>query len=362
MGRKRNLAALTGLRFIAAMAVYFFHFGAGFSERVGAPEFITRILKNGYVGVSIFFVLSGFILYYTYSNQVASLESYVDYMVARIARIYPVYVLALLIALPLTSRPVDLNSSLRVLSMTQAWTGPESALGFSWLTQAWTLSVELAFYLMFPFYAHVIARMRTSACLTVATSLAALIAFWGLPTITPSTVPGSIPEILMHFSIPLLRTAEFVFGMCLCKLVNLRSAEPSQDWRSNLTVTAVLMASVTLLALYESRSAVAAATVGFGALIALLASSRSWLSELLSHRAAVFAGGASYSLYLLQAPVHDFVEWVNPGRAAPIIQLILCLGLSSAVFKYFEEPARKVVKSKLDRHVQVSTLEGTKNR
>src|SRR5258708_26869029 len=57
-----GLGALTGLRFFAAIHVFMFHFGAGFAERSGAPRQIVTYLKNGYLGVSIFFVLSRFIL------------------------------------------------------------------------------------------------------------------------------------------------------------------------------------------------------------------------------------------------------------------------------------------------------------
>ncbi len=57
--RAPMLPALTGVRFFAAMAVLLFHYGAGFSERIHAPSPIRHLLHNGFLGVSLFFVLSG---------------------------------------------------------------------------------------------------------------------------------------------------------------------------------------------------------------------------------------------------------------------------------------------------------------
>ena len=65
----RTINALTGIRFLAAMLVFLFHFGASFSERIGMPNMVSTFLHNGKIRVSIFFVLSGFILTYTYTKS-----------------------------------------------------------------------------------------------------------------------------------------------------------------------------------------------------------------------------------------------------------------------------------------------------
>src|SRR6201986_260098 len=63
------LPALTGIRFVAAIQVVLFHFGAGFAQRHGAPRPIANLLTNGWSAVTLFFILSGFILSYTYFGQ-----------------------------------------------------------------------------------------------------------------------------------------------------------------------------------------------------------------------------------------------------------------------------------------------------
>ena len=64
-----SINPLTGIRFLVAMLVFLFHFGAGFFEHIGAPQFVSTFLHNGKIGVSMFFVLSGFILTYTYTKK-----------------------------------------------------------------------------------------------------------------------------------------------------------------------------------------------------------------------------------------------------------------------------------------------------
>ena len=97
-----NIPALTGLRAIAAILVVLFHYkyivpGLGASPAPGA-----RVIQTGFVGVSLFFVLSGFILAYTYIDDDGALRgTWKDFLFARFARVYPVYLFALVIALPI---------------------------------------------------------------------------------------------------------------------------------------------------------------------------------------------------------------------------------------------------------------------
>src|SRR4051812_36108782 len=60
----RRIDALTGVRFLAAALVLVFHYGATYIARAGAPPFVGNFLHHGYLGVSLFFTLSGFILTY----------------------------------------------------------------------------------------------------------------------------------------------------------------------------------------------------------------------------------------------------------------------------------------------------------
>src|SRR5689334_10377921 len=101
------VSALTGLRAIAAYFVVLFHYGSSFANSVGVPYPIGKVLSNGYLGVSFFFVLSGFILAYNYRNPLTTWSAKKAFFLARFSRIYPVYIVALLASFLIGSRFVE---------------------------------------------------------------------------------------------------------------------------------------------------------------------------------------------------------------------------------------------------------------
>src|SRR5260370_7164480 len=90
-----RLPALTSLRFFAALHVVFFHFLA--FKILPSEGWLGQISSIGYVGVSFFFVLSGFILVYTYAGRDTPAR---DFWRARFARIYPAFAFSLLLTGP----------------------------------------------------------------------------------------------------------------------------------------------------------------------------------------------------------------------------------------------------------------------
>src|ERR1700704_1436455 len=90
-----RLPALTSLCFFAAFHVVIFHFQA--MQIVFGPAWFQKLSSIGYVGVSFFFVLSGFILVYTYAGRPMNVK---NFWRARFARIYPAYAFSLLVTAP----------------------------------------------------------------------------------------------------------------------------------------------------------------------------------------------------------------------------------------------------------------------
>src|SRR5581483_10678885 len=96
-----RLPLLTSLRFFAAFEVLVYHCGGSLLERTATP--IQNLFQNGYEAVTFFFLLSGFVLTYAHRRPQeftcrASLRSY---YIARIARIYQVYLLGLVLSAPM---------------------------------------------------------------------------------------------------------------------------------------------------------------------------------------------------------------------------------------------------------------------
>lgn len=317
-----------------------FHSGAGFSEQIGAPKLLSRTLSNGYLAVSLFFVLSGFIITYSHFYEPVNTRAITMFYIARVARIYPVYLLSLLVALPVLRTPLTGTDILTALSMTQSWTPPSSSHGYLWVMQAWTLSIEAMFYLIFPLLWLALARISAFGAILMALICAALIVSLGTPSIGPgaSSIPlvGAETPIL----IPFFRMAEFGYGVALCQLF-LRWPK----WRERINADAVEIilatSTISVLVLATGSQTKGLFAVLAGMLILITADGKGLLSRLLSQRWLVLLGGASYALYILQGPVRDWCAALIRAPFDRFVSPIVTLGLAVVVFLIVEQPARR---------------------
>jgi peptidoglycan/LPS O-acetylase OafA/YrhL len=148
--KKEKLPALTGLRAFAALNIVFFHFS---NPKWFGP--FAPIVDNGYTSVSFFLLLSGFVLAYNYSDRARQGQlSAKTFWVARLSRLYPIYLFALLISTGMLLDEWHARSHAQfawgvVLTplLMQAWS---PALSTFWNTPAWTMCTEAFFYLIFP--------------------------------------------------------------------------------------------------------------------------------------------------------------------------------------------------------------------
>jgi peptidoglycan/LPS O-acetylase OafA/YrhL len=147
------LKALTGLRCFAAINIVLFHFSD--------PKwfgFLAPVVNAGFISVSYFILLSGFVLAYNYQERARNGElDRKRFWEARFTRIYPIYFLSLLLSLNLLSGEYHAHTK------AMFWTGvaltPLLLQGFvpavaTFLnTPAWTMSAEAAYYVIFPWVA-----------------------------------------------------------------------------------------------------------------------------------------------------------------------------------------------------------------
>ncbi len=159
---KHDISALTGFRGVCALWVFFYHLHETYAAAGSPLTSIGRLLAMGKLGVPCFFLLSGFIMFHVYGNILEKVDrlSYYDFMIKRIARIWPLHVfttLALLVIVLLLGPDAEKvgqydNFNLKYLPqnilLVQYWGYPGY---FTWNTPAWSVSQELAFYIMFPF-------------------------------------------------------------------------------------------------------------------------------------------------------------------------------------------------------------------
>ncbi len=167
----QNLGALTALRFFAAMWVVLYHFW----DNLGTP--MPDAVAKGYLGVELFFVLSGFILCHVYLERFKDGDfSYREFLWARLARIYPLHIAiifalgAMIIGLAVIGihagdQLIAWSSLPAQITLTQAW-GLGQAGG--WNHPAWSISAEWFAYLTFPAFALLFARLWTRPSAAIA--------------------------------------------------------------------------------------------------------------------------------------------------------------------------------------------------
>ena len=352
------LPALTSLRFLAAAYVLAFHFAGYELSRAAMPNAIFL----GYSGVTFFFLLSGFILAYNYQRvDLSERPALARFLRARIARVYPVYLLALAIGLPSfvawTLKTVPPLQTLMAASAVLAPLGlhawvPGAACALD--CPSWSVSTELFFYAAFPLLLPLVLRRPGATALVTLTAWAVgvtlAILAWalyapGLSLIAPTTDAANLLSQAIKYN-PLLRLPEFVAGLLLFALWR-RVRLPVWSLLTGAGVAAAFLVGNVeaipevlmhngLTALVWAPVILAGAQVRSGPLTA------GWF---------VFLGRISFALYLLHVPIYVFVSGLHrallAGRLDGIpwltaaLAAFLSLAAASAVHLAIEEPARR---------------------
>jgi peptidoglycan/LPS O-acetylase OafA/YrhL len=344
--KRSPLPALTGIRIFAAFYVVMLHTGAGYFGRHGAPEVILRLLDKGYLAVSLFFILSGFILVYTYQGKISGPENILRFWEARFARIYPVYLLALALMIPF-AKTITVGQRFAVLTMVQTWIPWRPEMVGAWNFPAWSLSVEAFFYLTFPPILVGLNRLRVAALRWLVAILLGVIVVGDLPRPV-----GDWPHCAITFAhyipLPVLRLPEFIVGMAL-GLIFLRI--PARRFSGLISIGALLAAIVALCLPWDAWASLA--VIPFAILIMSLAYQSGPVARVLSNRMVILLGSASYAVYLLQLPTRIYTRLLfaqilhAPHNLDAFLSPCFLLILSVLVFLFWEEPARKFLRKSL---------------
>ncbi|WP_158818696.1 acyltransferase [Methylocapsa sp. S129] len=397
-----ELPGLTGLRFVAAFSVLIAHAAAALLAVHETPLGVVYWLRqaSGF-GMTLFFVLSGFVIHYNYASLISrdGLRGVAAYLWARFARLYPLFLLTLLVNVLLSSRLFDLwnghvepfESTLRALPYflvsIQSWFYAPIQ-GGSLITAVgggspltWSISAEWFFYFAYPCMAWFILRRRRPG--TAAALLALWCALWialaaGLydrsPAIDAWAVDrfGSIAGMqdhqqdsfvrwLLYFS-PYLRMGEFVVGALVAQFyVQMRGrmvTELENFIGSCVMLAAALSVFYITYLMYDPDVGVnlfRKMNMNFGlappaaVLVFCAARYTGFGGRLLNARSAIALGEASYSIYL----VHDVALLIavrlsgqRPHSLAfDVVKLVgviaIVLLVSRALYSFCETPSRK---------------------
>lgn len=354
-----SLDGLTGLRFLAAAHVVLYHFAAP-ALPAGTPGWARNVIAHGYVGVSFFYLLSGFILTYNYAEPDgagATLRGTPKrFLLRRVSRIYPLYLFAWLLTAPFVlahrlsaAEPWTVRAgklavaAATSLGLVQAWLPGANAW---WNPPSWSISVEAFFYLAFPVLLPRLlsspASRRRKLLLAYLAALAAPAAFaaWGGARAGAET----LLDVVKYD--PLLHLPAFAFGMLLADVYASPARERLRRWRAPLAAggVALVLAFIvrpldwTYPLIHDGLLA-----PGFGAVILAVAVGLP-AARLFSTRAFVLLGEASYGVYILQAPLglawRRFAPALRPSWDFAAFFAFLCL-FSIAAYECIERPAQR---------------------
>ena len=149
---------LTSFRFFFALMVFLSHLSFLHSSKYRVVQnFFDFAFNEGHIGVSFFFILSGFILAYNYQDQILNgKKSRKKFYQARIARIVPLHILTFLLAVPFTfnlfidHKLLWISQALTNVTLTQSYI-PFEPIFYSFNAPSWSISNEMFFYFAFPF-------------------------------------------------------------------------------------------------------------------------------------------------------------------------------------------------------------------
>ncbi|MDR7156353.1 peptidoglycan/LPS O-acetylase OafA/YrhL [Sphingobium xenophagum] len=318
---RARLTELDALRGIGALCVLIFHYSTRFHELFPQASHVPFSFPGGNYRVLLFFTISGFAIFFTLER----IGSVADFVVNRFARLYPAYLVAMLVTL-----------SIEYLAhATQLLIGPGAILanftmlqGFAFLPEVdgayWTLTVEIAFY------ACMIGLWKCAGLKHLEPLLLLWLGVRWLYALWPD-MPERIIMLLVLRYLPF-----FVIGM-----LSYRVWAGRRSWRQQAPYAALALASVTTMETWDVTIVACILLAAFAALIA-------GRLHILRIRPLIWLGGISYSFYLIHQHV-GFVVMLELAKAgySPWIGFFaafaVALVLGTLINRVVERPAGEAI-------------------
>ncbi len=313
----RQIDSLTGVRGIAAMWVAFHHGNGYVSSDKVLPQAAVNFIEMGWVGVDLFFILSGLVISYVHQSDFVrlELEGYIRFLKLRLARIYPAHFIATIVLVPIVAgafyfsiydfsggHAAQFSISRLVYSLTllNGWGFPDS---IGWNIPSWSVGSEWFAYLCFPFIAVAYNRMNS-----VWTHVGMVILVFSIMIVLAALLTNKQQYMLGHALMLTRVTSEFLIG---CSLYNIYTRV--KDHRVfdiiaiSTSVMIIYLAAAKLPGFYDFLIIIA-----FAMLILSLSRSSGIAARLYSAPPLLYLGKVSYSIYLAHATVLMVVNQLLP--------------------------------------------------
>jgi peptidoglycan/LPS O-acetylase OafA/YrhL len=355
---RRRLPALDGLRGIAILAVFFYHYGNGGNQSSSASvRAISKILGLGWSGVDLFFVLSGFLITGILYDTRADAGYYKKFYFRRVLRIFPIYYIAAA-AMFLVGASVGVHWRAGHVWFLFYLGYPAAALWptlvqlspFVRITHLWSLSVEEQFYMVWPWLIRQMGGKRNIlfACLAMAIiAPASRLLFVEL-----------VNPVWAYVFLP-CRMDALAVGSAIAIATRWGGAEKLKRWALPILVSsAALFVTICIIRHTVDHNDAAIAVWGYSLIAmaygSLLVMSLGPFSKVLSWSVLRAFGRYSYGLYLYHFPLTALLEPIKPwimGRTGSfavgsVAYVVTCLGVNLSVaalsFHLIESPIMRL--------------------
>lgn len=354
MSKNTNIIhSLTSLRMFAAFGVFLSHLGI--MSQSSIPQFneASRYFFNGYIGVTFFYILSGFIINYSFSRRLAEGRfSKKDFIVYRLARLFPVHVISLICVLYVfgyiqnfeaTNKEALLYNTLLLQSFI-----PDAGYYFSFNPVSWSISCEMFFYACFCLLVR--CKTKNLACLFAVVQIVNMYFLINPPT-----------EISPHWFFyinPVFRITDFILGIIICRVFLAKPVTPKTGICSAMEIASLLFLALTI---YIATNHIVYMNVKYdvlyipcmSAIIIAFAFNGGVISRILANKYLILLGEASFSFYMFHwIIVCKMIEVMKPNKDDAISVLIYvasCLALAIVIsilsFKFIEMPANRLLRN-----------------
>jgi peptidoglycan/LPS O-acetylase OafA/YrhL len=358
-----NIPVLTVMRFLAALLVVIFHYG---KKQLLFPLGVSDF---GHEAAIFFFVLSGFVLTYAHANvdgEPPLNVSAQSFLLARVGRILPGYLVGLVIAAPfflyghfvshVTGGSQFYAGAVLVPLFLQAWYPPTA---LAWNAPAWSLSVEWFFYVTYPL-AMVVLRAVPPIRLLVVTFLVVLVVGTWRQYLLLHGVEHTDAWVNFYAHFPLFHLPQFMLGVALGLLFLNHKLRPGAHELLFLSGIAGIGMAIVLKPTHAWVANIAPLTMPFCALIYGAAGIPQRIAGIVAPRPLEILGEASYAIYILHVPLGMW--WVRFADKVLVVEpfiwadfcsyLLLTLALSVGIFYLVERPSRRWLRCHVPRYAR----------
>lgn len=344
---------LTSLRMFFALFVFLSHLSFLKNDDVYV-KFFNAIFYEGFLGVSFFFILSGFILAYNYKDKfLKEVISKKTFYVSRVARIYPMHFVTMLFALilALISSSDNLKYVVEHVFLIQSFF-PDKNIYFSLNSPAWSISDEMFFYLLFPFLIFLNTSKKTIL----------LILFVLAIFILNHQLNDGLKHYWLYIS-PLIRLSDFLLGIILFEIFEKVKGIYAKRKSPLIFELSAIFLFICFFALHDQIDLGYRYSIYYWipmSLIILVFSlssvvfSQNSISNLLANKYLVWLGEISFCFYLIHLLVIQVMNHIRVKLSLNIdfllfsLIIFICTLIASAVaYKFIEKPLNRKVKEYL---------------